>query len=252
MRSLDVAALQTELWAEGYFIARATLAPALVAACRTAVERAAHDGLSTVAVFADDATWELERQLVAYADAALGAEARLRPAMWAWHLAPDAPRGWKPHRDRPAIERDPRGAPRSITLWVALTDATPDSGCMYVVPAPLDVQYANPNASDEVLSLQCVRALPAPAGSVLGWSSALLHWGGIARAGTPGRTSLSFEYQTVDVPTPSYPRGWSPSPAERAALVLEQWDQYAHMHGQPSESRERLSEHLLGPHRLDR
>jgi ectoine hydroxylase-related dioxygenase (phytanoyl-CoA dioxygenase family) len=241
--ALDVAALQSELWTEGYFVARAALSPALVAACRTAVERAVADEVSTVAAFADDAPWELERALVAFADAALGADARLRPAMWAWHLAPDAPRGWKPHRDRPAIDPDPRGAPRSITLWVALTDATPENGCMYVVPAPLDVQYANPNASDDVWSVQCVRALPAPAGSVLGWSSSLLHWGGVARAGTPGRTSLSFEYQTADVPTPSYPRGWSPSRAERAAIILAQWDQYAHMHGESPAARERLAAH---------
>jgi hypothetical protein len=115
---------------------------------------------------------------------------------------------------------------------------------MYVVPAPLDVQYANPSATDDVMSLQCVRALPAPAGSVLGWSSALLHWGGIARAGVPGRISLSFEYQTADVPTPSFPRGWSPTRAERAAHALEQWDLYAHMHEQPPAARERLSRFL--------
>jgi ectoine hydroxylase-related dioxygenase (phytanoyl-CoA dioxygenase family) len=247
----DVAALQGELWTEGYFIARSVLPADLVAACRVAVERASAAGVATVGAFAADAPWELERALVPFADAALGAEARLRPALWAWHLAGDAPRGWKPHRDRPALGADARGAPRSITLWVALTDATPDTGCMYCVPAPLDIQYANPAATDEVWAPQCIRALPAPAGSVLGWSSSLLHWGGIARAGAAGRISLSFEYQTADVPTPSFARGWTPAPAERGELALEQWDAYVHMHEQPPAARERLSE-FLRAHRLDR
>lgn len=241
---VDVTALQSELWTEGYFVARAVLPHPLVAACRGAVERAAEAGVATVGAFAFDAPWELERALAPFADAALGAEARLRPAWWAWLLDTDAPRGWRPHRDRPDVASDERGAPRSITLWIALTDATPENGCMYVVPAPLDVQYVNPNATDDVMSLQCVRALPAPAGSVLGWSSSLLHWGGISRTGVRGRISLSFEYQTADVPTPSFPRGWSPTRAERAAHALEQWDLYAHMHEQPPAARERLSRFL--------
>lgn len=244
MSEVDVTALQQALWTEGYFIARAVIPPALVAGCRTAVVRATAAGVATVAAFAFDAPWELAAQLTAHADAALDARARLRPAVWAWQITPETPRGWEPHRDRPSIELDDRGAPRSMTLWVALSDATPDNGCMYVLPAPLDVQYRNPNASNELLSVQCVRALPAPAGSVLGWTSSLLHWGGVARAGTPGRVSISFEYQTEDVASPSYPRGWRPTPAERRAIVLEQWDQYAHMHEQPPAARERLSRFL--------
>lgn len=242
MHVLDVPSLQAALWSEGYFVTTPALPPALVAACRDAIERAVSVGAPTVAAFALDAPWELAALLVRYADAALDTDAYLRPSFWAWRLDEPSPRGWPPHRDRPPLGVDERGAPRSMTLWVPLTDATPDNGCIYVVPAPLDVQYHNPNATPEVMSLQCVRALPAAAGSVLGWSSSLLHWGGIARAGAPGRVSISFEFQRGDVPTARYDRGWSPSRAERRAIVLEQWDQYAHMHGEPPASRQRLLE----------
>ncbi len=238
---LDVAALQSEMWSEGYFVVPPCLPAELVARCRAAIELVLAAGAPALASFAFDAPWELQRLLAAPAAAALDDTARLRPAFWAWRLTADEPRGWSPHRDRPGMAIDDRGTPTSISVWVPLTDATADNGCMYVVPAPLDVQYANPRASLEVLNLQCVRALPAPAGSVLGWTARLLHWGGIARAGTAGRISLSFEYQAPHDPTPAFASDWIPSPAERVALIEQQWDQYDHMHEQPPERRERLA-----------
>ncbi len=240
---VDVSAVQAELWHEGYFAGRGepSIPTELVTRCRDAIALVLEDGAPTVAAFAFDAPWELQALLADHADAALDGSAVLLPAFWAWQLTADEPRGWAPHRDRPDQALDHRGAPQSISLWVALTDASPDNGCMYVVPAPLDVQYQNPNASAEVLHVQCVRALPARAGAVLGWTSALLHWGGIARAGVAGRASISFEYQTARRPPPSFPLDWMPTLSERRTLIAQQWAQYAHIHEQPPERQARLA-----------
>jgi hypothetical protein len=240
MHAIDATAMQTALRTEGYFVAPPALSPSLLDRCRDALARIAALGAPAVGIYALDAPWELASALFAHAEAALGEPAYLRHTFWAWNLDETTPRGWPPHRDRADLGVDATGAPRSITLWVPLTDATPDNGCIYVVPAPLDVEYWNPKAQADVLSLQCVRALPAVAGSILGWTSSLLHWSGIARAGVRGRQSISFEYQTGDVAPPHYERGWSPSRDERRAIVLEQWDTYVHMHKEPPASRQRL------------
>ena len=62
------------------------------------------------------------------------------------------------------------------------------------------------------------RALPAAAGSVLGWTSKLLHWGAMADAHAPPRISISFEYQAAAAPLYDgvhYPLGYLPSATER-------------------------------------
>ena len=128
-----------------------------------------------------------------------------------------------------------RGARAPATRGLR-ADATADNGCMYVVPAPWDLQYWNPNASAEILSLQTVRALPAAAGAVLGWTPKLLHWGALARPGAPPRVSLSIEYQRADRPpieATTAPLDDVPAPGARRALIVEQWHRYRHMHDQP-------------------
>lgn len=59
--------------------------------------------------------------------------------------------GWGPHRDRPGgvDEVDSKlapgfrkdGSPMYTTVWVALTDATPDNSCLYFLPARDDPGY---------------------------------------------------------------------------------------------------------------
>lgn len=240
---VDPVALRRELWTEGYFKGAPAIPPALLARCRDAIALVTAAGAPPLAAFAFDAPWELQALLDDHAAAAFDGAAVLLPAFWAWRLTADEPRGWGPHRDRPAHAVDDRGAPRSISVWVPLTDATADNGCMYVVPAPWDLQYRNPDASSEVWHPQCVRALPAVAGSVMGWTSALLHWGGMARAGVAGRQSLAFEYQDAARPPDgeaSFGRGWWPTFAERQALIEQQWRQYEHMHELPPERCDRL------------
>jgi len=117
--------------------------------------------------------------------------------------------GAEPHRDtlRRHDMYDPDGLPAIINIWIPLTDATPGNSCMHIIPSHCDPDFKTP-ASDEELPesidtvmLQSVRALPARAGSVLGWSTELIHWGGQSSGGaeTP-RLSFAMYFQSSRMP----------------------------------------------------
>jgi ectoine hydroxylase-related dioxygenase (phytanoyl-CoA dioxygenase family) len=99
-----------------------------------------------------------------------------------------------PHRD--SLGPDPsvaRGeAPSLINIWIAITDACPPNSCMYVLPAPHDPDFRErPHGRGrDGVDLQGIRALPSAAGSVLGWSTHLLHWGS-RRGDEAGRARMS-------------------------------------------------------------
>lgn len=233
---VDSAALRASLWTDGYFAGPPAIPPELIARCRAAIELVRAAGAPALAMFVFDAPWELAALLADHADAAFAGPAVLMPAFWAWRLDADGgedTRGWAPHRDRTGVELGDDGRPQAIALWVALADATADNGCMYVVPAPWDPQYPNPRATSEVMFVQAIRALPAAAGAVLGWTSRLLHWGAMARPGSPPRISLSFEFQDAacaPIDGEVFGHGWMPTPAARRALIAAQWQRYAHIH----------------------
>jgi hypothetical protein len=86
-----------------------------------------------------------------------------------------------PHRD--SLGPDPevlaRRLPSILNVWIALTDVTPRDSCIYVVPAGSDPHYYSEDRDvrQELIRLQDIRALPAPAGSLIAWSTHLAHWG---------------------------------------------------------------------------
>ena len=92
-----------------------------------------------------------------------------------------------------------------LSIWVPLTDATLTNGCMYVVPRGEDVKGAmarfntsETTYADTVTLLQHARALPAPAGSVLGWGFDVLHWGSLSRNASAPRVSVAYEWLGPD------------------------------------------------------
>ena len=115
--------------------------------------------------------------------------------------------GSGPHRDTlrfPEMYTD-EGLPKMINIWIPITDATTENSCMHVIPAQYDDDYKTPRSMDELAdhlpnqALQKVRALPAAAGSVLGWSTELIHWGGMSsdQAKIP-RLSFAMYFQRGD------------------------------------------------------
>jgi hypothetical protein len=171
----------------------------------------------------------------------LGDDFRLAPRLWPTHVAPIAGAGgWPPHLD---AVRAPRftsdGRPERLTVWLALTDATPDNGCMYIVPR--DVAGAFP---DELFSareldvtrvtrlLHAARALPCRAGSAYVWTKDVIHWGGKASGDALApRVSLATEVVRADAHQPlaegpTIALGAPPSFEERVHLVGRQLRKY--------------------------
>jgi hypothetical protein len=113
----------------------------------------------------------------------LGPEYKLIPNFWVYYIEPsDGGKGFEPHRDAEYADTiGADGLPTVLTLWVAVTDATPLNSCMYVLPATRDPQYAQAihdlDTGATGFALEDVRALPARAGTLSCWDQYIFHWG---------------------------------------------------------------------------
>eukprot|EP00873_Tetraselmis_striata_P015641 jgi/Tetstr1/435905/TSEL_024791.t1 len=179
--------------------------PAIAATMRALVAA----GWPPVFIFMYDELWQLLGRLFDVAAELLSAPADdvlLEASFFAWALQPPGAAPARvgsnfglPHRDyshADAIRGD--GSIRLLSVWLPVTDATLDNGCLYVLPKPADALWAEPShpahmrcAADlsaegggggpPVLELRfplhAVRPLPAKAGSVLAWAGNTVHWG---------------------------------------------------------------------------
>ncbi|MBT5855265.1 hypothetical protein HOH87_01350 [bacterium] len=220
---------------DGYFVQKGLLAgQPIIPRLKNTVTTLFGEGMLPLWASVFDEYWELARLAQPSIKAILGADYKLLPDTWAWFLAPhNLTQGWAPHRDR--LERTLRsdGRPMSITLWVSLTDATPENGCMYFLPASLDPNYPD-NLTLKIDNWQDIRAVPVPEGSLMGWNQTILHWGGRSSqwASNP-RISIAFEAQCTDVPAfnePLLEPNERPSFEMRLALIGKQLLQYQHMY----------------------
>lgn len=135
-------------------------------------------------------------------EALLGGPHAVMPDIWAWHVDPrQNEAGWSPHRDRTINVLYPDRRPKTLSVWLPLTEATPLNSCMYVLPKHRDPDYAD-GAPDLLRGqLEDIRAVPAVPGDSLLWTSVLIHWGSHASelAQRP-RLSMSVEFQRMDEP----------------------------------------------------
>lgn len=118
--------------------------------------------------------------------------------------------GFSPHRDRQpsdvagSFRSD--GSPKYTTCWLALSDATPENSCLYVIPRPFDPGYSvgdGTGPADDMMrdalatkeSYQNIRGLPLQQGEALFFSHRTIHWGS---RGHPAcqypRKALSFAF----------------------------------------------------------
>ena len=135
--------------------------------------------------------------------------------IWTFCIPPgDAARGRAgtlgPHRDvAPDAAVCARQLPSVLSVWIPLADVTTLDSCLYVVPAPGDPDYYagdQQSVRRDGLRWQDIRALPAQAGSILAWSSRLVHWGSRSSAFAAGpRVAASNYLQRRDAPR------WAPS-----------------------------------------
>jgi hypothetical protein len=186
---------------DGYFAAPGVLSTARTSAILKAIEQLRANDWHPMFVFVFDELWTLAwaSAVRSIATTLLGERPRLIPHVAVHYIHEEgSPQGWVPHVDGPG--RDAR-----ISTWVPLTDATVDNGCMYIIPRSDNAAEALDQLSGEELSttdaktlLKHVRALPAPAGSVLGWAFDIWHWGSVRKAGAPPRVSVAFEWLGQD------------------------------------------------------
>ncbi|VEU34226.1 unnamed protein product [Pseudo-nitzschia multistriata] len=124
----------------------------------------------------------------------------------AWYIPPGSP-GFSPHRDRqpddaPSTFHSDDQQAKFVTNWIALSDATPENSCLYVIPKPFDPGYTNgdiekvedDNESSDAVggnqitnplhralstkeSFQHIRCLPRKAGQSVLFTHRIIHWG---------------------------------------------------------------------------
>jgi hypothetical protein len=235
----DVDTLMRDLRVEGYINVPDVVPEAAFVPLRNCVARLHELKIPLPFAFIYDEMWQVFQGVSTFIRAALGPEYRALPDFWVWHVIPDdAVTGWSPHRDRvePTVDRD--NSPHTLTVWLPFTEATALNGCIYALPAHLDPRFKRRVWDGEgnivVHEPQNVRALPAPAGSLLAWNQGLLHWGGRAsRLAKAPRTSAAFEFQRGDKPpfnTPLLDPQKLPPFAQRLGLIGKQALQYKHMY----------------------
>ena len=226
--------IRADLLREGYFQLPPQAWGIDVAALAAGVRAVGAAGFVPAFIFMYDEAWAMFARLRQLLAATLGEDYRIVPAFWAWHVdGKNESAGWPPHRDLGHHALLPDKSPKSLTLWLPLTDATPDNGCMYVLPADRDKFYGTPRESETPIALQEARALPSAAGGVLGWTQALFHWGGRARTPvTSPRISMSVEFQRgdQDIYEPKIDPAMPLDPTLRLRLILRQILQYQHMY----------------------
>ncbi|KJE35488.1 hypothetical protein UF64_09190 [Thalassospira sp. HJ] len=239
----DGGALSDRFWDEGYFLIRDVLPINELAKLRTGIETLVANGLSPSLIYLYDEAWDVFRRLRPLLTHFLGDRIALLPHFWAWHVDPRADgSGWPPHRDYQGESAIGDDMLISLSLWVPLSDATPDNGCMHVLPRNFEKRYPVPVTEPGEVHLQDIRALPAKPGAVMGWRQDLYHWGGHAspHAEEP-RISLSLEFQNAafdPLADESLRLDHPPAFLKRLALIAIQFDKYRHMQSMDADTLE--------------
>ncbi|MDJ1172252.1 phytanoyl-CoA dioxygenase family protein [Roseofilum sp. BLCC_M154] len=227
---------------EGYFQLDPVLPEIEVFRMAAGIELLALEGWPAVFAFVYDEFWLILHRISNLIAAILGENYRQLPAFWEWYVGTDNDQsGWSPHRDRGGNTLRPDRLPNVITIWIPFTDAIPLNGCMYVLPPDRDPYYSiyDNRPEDPFINPQDIRALPAAAGSILGWNHRIMHWGGRSSSIAPHpRISLSCEFQRGDVEPydpPLLDPLTVPSFQQRLALIGKQIMRYQHMYDLPPE-----------------
>jgi Phytanoyl-CoA dioxygenase (PhyH) len=197
-----------QLRVEGYCQTRPLLLQEEVTRLRGCVERVVGAGHKPAYALLYDEFYRVLSKLGGVLAPILGPDFRLVPdELSAYHVAADDDAtGTRPHRDslRPTSSIEADGTPTLVNVWITLSDVSPPGSCIYVLPANRDRRYLADTDEDRSLDrdeLQSVRAIAASAGSVLVWSTHLLHWGSrSSRRASGPRISFATYFQSSRVP----------------------------------------------------
>ncbi|KAJ8903412.1 hypothetical protein NDN08_004520 [Rhodosorus marinus] len=164
-----------------------------------------------------DEVWMLVKALTKLVQSSAAPENEFNGDVLVWVIDPNKDdAGFTPHRDRQPEDVElsfaygkgfnfARVSPQYHTCWVALTDATPDNSCLYVIPKHADPGYMTGDLDTEDPlqralkkkdDYQSIRAVPLQAGGAAIFSHRIIHWGSRGRKGPDvrPRISISFAY----------------------------------------------------------
>ncbi len=220
----------------GYLQLPQVIPSKLIAPLRTGMALLKDQNILPVYIYLFDEAWHLFEELRPVISQILGEGYKTLPNFWAWHLSETGHAGWPPHKDCSADTVFDVGGDQifmSLSLWVPLTDVDAENGCMFVIPREQETNVTAGVELDRDLLSPYAQALPATAGSVLGWPQDLIHWGGeYLNAEKPPRMSLSFEFQSRafgPLAMPLLDTASPPSFEERLELLDQQFDKYRHI-----------------------
>ncbi len=197
----DRKSLVLRLTREGYLKTGPIIAAGIIESMKVAMHILRDQGLPPVFVYVYDEFWDIARapSFRTLAAEMFGPGCRQSPRVWAFHVGTeDGASGWPPHVDGGHLTHT---ADR-ITLWIPITDATLENGCLNVVPknllpSSLPDEFANDASgiSPKVwrTMLQGARALPAKAGAILAWDFQVVHWSSFCDGAIEPRLSLAVE-----------------------------------------------------------
>src|SRR5262245_30521200 len=208
----DVQMVGQQIIEEGYFqvglVVPRQETKLIADAARTVVEH----GFPAPFVLVYDQVWQVLSRLESLISPILGACYDMTLDVWVYYIRgvnedraeSKEDSGWSPHRDGKPVISTLRGdgRPQLLNVWIPFTDTTVKHSCMHVLPTHLDPNYPDNLQEWSVprKSLQDIRALPAEAGSVLGWNEYALHWGSKSSRWADGpRISLTARFQRSDL-----------------------------------------------------
>ena len=182
---------------EGYLQADHALPEPLVGRMRECTKNLKRERWPLVFAFVYDEFWRATRTpaLVRLLSAILSPRYKQIPKIWTHYVAPDGGAGWPPHTDG-------AGNPNRVTVWVALSDATLENGCMYLVPRDSTTARIGRNfpklkaMTQKTLRtlLMNTRALPVSAGGIICWDHSVIHWGSKSSRMAELRLAISLEF----------------------------------------------------------
>ncbi|MBX9875534.1 MAG: phytanoyl-CoA dioxygenase family protein [Beijerinckiaceae bacterium] len=184
---------------DGYFRLRQVFDSARIARMRRIVEAVRADGWPVAFAFVFDDFWTIARspRIASFLGKALGEAYLQNTVVWAhWVPGERGVAGWSPHEDYRDV------GDTFLSVWIPLSDATVENGCMFLLPGASSREISMATEERRDLpptvfrrALQDVIALPASAGSMIGWRGDVLHWGGANTGGSEPRLSLALEFR---------------------------------------------------------
>jgi len=208
----DVQKVGRQVLEEGYFQVGPVVPRHETRLLTDAVRTVVDHGFPASFVLVYDQVWQMLSRLDQLLSPILGAPYDMTLDVWLYYIRSvnenpaesKEDSGWSPHRDGEQVISTLRGdgRPQLLNVWIPFTDTTVMHSCMYVLPTHLDPNYPSNLKEYSVprKSLQDIRALPAEAGSVLGWNEYALHWGSRSSRWADGpRISLTARFQSRDL-----------------------------------------------------